>query len=186
MKVMFISDIHGSYYWANRAIEKYHEEKADKLIILGDILYHGPRNDLPKNYNCKKVIALLNPLKKDIIAVRGNCDSEVDTLVLDMPIQAPYTYVVAEGLKIVTTHGHYVETDEAKDKMAKALKADIFISGHVHINVLEKRGNTVFLNPGSPSLSKREDNRATVAVLEDKTIKIIDIDTDEVIMTLTL
>ena len=68
MKVMFISDIHGSYYWANKAIEKYHEEKADKLIILGDILYHGPRNDLPKDYNCKKVIALLNPLKKDIIA----------------------------------------------------------------------------------------------------------------------
>ena len=80
MKVMFISDLHGSYYWANRAIEKYHEEKADKLIILGDILYHGPRNDLPKNYNCKKVIALLNPLKKDIIAVRGNCDSEVDQI----------------------------------------------------------------------------------------------------------
>ena len=82
MKVMFISDIHGSYYWANKAIEKYHEEKADKLIILGDILYHGPRNDLPKDYNCKKVIALLNPLKKDIIAVRGNCDSEVDQMVL--------------------------------------------------------------------------------------------------------
>ena len=134
----------------------------------------------------KKLAEKLNACSMPVVICRGNCDSEVDTLVLDMPIQAPYTYVVAEGLKIVTTHGHYVETDEAKDKMAKALKADIFISGHVHINVLEKRGNTVFLNPGSPSLSKREDNRATVAVLEDKTIKIIDIDTDEVIMTLTL
>lgn len=79
-----------------------------------------------------------------VVICRGNCDSEVDTLVLDMPIQAPYTYVVAEGLKIVTTHGHYVETDEAKDKMAQALKADLFISGHVHINVLEKEAIRYF------------------------------------------
>ena len=97
MKVMFISDIHGSYYWANKAIEKYHEEKADKLVILGDILYHGPRNDLPKNYNCKKVIALLNPLKKDIIAVRGNCDSEVDQMVLDFPMRSDYALMDVDG-----------------------------------------------------------------------------------------
>ena len=164
MKIGIISDTHGCHERWSLAYDKYFKD-ADMIIHAGDVLYHGPRNPM---------------------LVRGNCDSEVDTLVLDMPIQAPYTYVVAEGLKIVTTHGHYVETDEAKDKMAQALKADLFISGHVHINVLEKRGNTVFLNPGSPSLSKREDGRATVAVLEDKKISIIDINTDEVIMSLTL
>ena len=165
MKIGIISDTHGCHERFSLAFDKYFKD-ADMIIHAGDVLYHGPRNPMLSDYNPAKLAA--------------------STLILDMPIQAPYTYVVAEGLKIVTTHGHYVETDEAKDKMAKALKADIFISGHVHINVLEKRGNTVFLNPGSPSLSKREDNRATVAVLEDKTIKIIDIDTDEVIMTLTL
>ena len=82
MKVMFISDIHGSYYWANRAIEKYHEEIADKLIILGDILYHGPRNDLPKDYAPKQVISMLNEMKNQIYAVRGNCEAEVDQMVL--------------------------------------------------------------------------------------------------------
>ena len=76
MKVMFISDIHGSYYWANKAIEKYHEEKADKLVILGDILYHGPRNDLPKDYAPKQVISMLNEMKNQIYAVRGNCEAE--------------------------------------------------------------------------------------------------------------
>ena len=147
MKIGIISDTHGCHERWSLAYDKYFKD-ADMIIHAGDVLYHGPR--------------------------------------LDMPIQAPYTYVMAEGLKIVTTHGHYVETDEAKDKMAQALKADLFISGHVHINVLEKRDNTVFLNPGSPSLSKREDGRATVAVLEDKKISIIDINTDEVIMSLTL
>ena len=112
MKVMFISDIHGSYYWANKAIEKYHEEKADKLIILGDILYHGPRNDLPKDYNCKKVIALLNPLKKDIIAVRGNCDSEVDQMVLDFPMRSDYALMDVDQHHFFMTHGHLFNEDQ--------------------------------------------------------------------------
>ena len=185
MKIGIISDTHGCHERFSLAFDKYFKD-ADMIIHAGDVLYHGPRNPMLSDYNPAKLAEKLNACSMPVVICRGNCDSEGYTLVLDMPIQAPYTYVVAEGLKIVTTHGHYVETDEAKDKMAKALKADIFISGHVHINVLEKRGNTVFLNPGSPSLSKREDNRATVAVLEDKTIKIIDIDTDEVIMTLTL
>ena len=185
MKIGIISDTHGCHERFSLAFDKYFKD-ADMIIHAGDVLYHGPRNPMLSDYNPAKLAEKLNACSMPVVICRSNCDRVVDTLVLDMPIQAPYTYVVAEGLKIVTTHGHYVETDEAKDKMAKALKADIFIYGHVHINVLEKRGNTVFLNPGSPSLSKREDNRATVAVLEDKTIKIIDIDTDEVIMTLTL
>ena len=185
MKIGIISDTHGCHERWSLAYDKYFKD-ADMIIHAGDVLYHGPRNPMLDDYNPAKLAEKINACPMPVVICRGNRDSEVDTLVLDMPIQAPYTYVVAEGLKIVTTHGHYVETDEAKDKMVQALKADLFISGHVHINVLEKRDNTVFLNPGSPSLSKREDGRATVAVLEDKKISIIDINTDEVIMSLTL
>ena len=93
MKLMFISDIHGSSLYAQKAIDTYKQEKADKLIILGDILYHGPRNDLPEEYAPKKVISLLNAYKKDIIAVRGNCDAEVDQMVLDFPIRSDFATV---------------------------------------------------------------------------------------------
>ena len=105
------------------AFDKYFKD-ADMIIHARDVLYHGPRNPMLSDYNPAKLAEKLNACSMPVVICRGNCDSEVDTLVLDMPIQAPYTYVVAEGLKIVTTHGHYVETDEAKDKMAKALKAD--------------------------------------------------------------
>ena len=99
---------------------------------------------------------------------------------------SPYAYVVWEGRRIIVTHGDAVMTDAEKDQAAKHLKADLFISGHVHINVLEKRGNTVFLNPGSAALSKRPDGRNTVAVLEDGTIRIFDIDTGDVLHELAL
>ena len=97
MKLMFISDIHGSSLYAQKAIDTYKQEKADKLIILGDILYHGPRNDLPEEYAPKKVISLLNAYKKDIIAVRGNCDAEVDQMVLDFPIRSDFATVDVDG-----------------------------------------------------------------------------------------
>ena len=185
MKIGIISDTHGCHKRWSLAYDKFFKD-ADMIIHAGDVLYHGPRNPMLEDYNPAKLAEKINQCPMPVVICRGNCDSEVDTLVLNMPIQAPYTYVVANGLKIVTTHGHYVESDEAKDKMAESMKADLFITGHVHINVLEKRGNTVFLNPGSPSLSKREDKRSSVAVLEDDTIKIFDIDTEEVIMSLTL
>ena len=185
MKIGIISDTHGCHERWSLAYDKFFKD-ADMIIHAGDVLYHGPKNPMLEDYNPAKLAEKINQCSMPVVICRGNCDSEVDTLVLNMPIQAPYTYVVANGLKIVTTHGHYVESDEAKDKMAESMKADLFITGHVHINVLEKRGNTVFLNPGSPSLSKREDKRSSVAVLEDDTIKIFDIDTEEVIMSLTL
>ena len=151
MKVMFISDIHGSYYWANRAIEKYHEEKADKLIILGDILYHGPRNDLPKDYNCKKVIALLNPLKKDIIAVRGNCDSEVDQMVLDFPMRSDYALMDVDQHHFFMTHGHLFNEDQLP------LLNEIYI-----------------LNPSSISLPKEGTNSYGIYENDCFTIKTFD------------
>lgn len=185
MKIGIISDTHGCHERWSLAYDKYFKD-ADMIIHAGDVLYHGPRNPMLADYNPAVLAEKINACPMPVVICRGNCDSEVDTLVINAPIQAPYTYVVAEGLKIVTTHGHYVETDADKDKMAAALKADLFISGHVHINVLEKRGNTVFLNPGSPSLSKRKDGRQTAAVLQDGRITIYDIDTDEELMSLDL
>lgn len=111
MKLMFISDIHGSSLYAQKAIDTYKQEKADKLIILGDILYHGPRNDLPEEYAPKKVISLLNAYKKDIIAVRGNCDAEVDQMVLDFPIRSDFATVDVDGHHFFLTHGHLFDED---------------------------------------------------------------------------
>ena len=116
MKIGIISDTHGCHERFSLAFDKYFKD-ADMIIHAGDVLYHGPRNPMLSDYNPAKLAEKLNACSMPVVICRGNCDSEVDTLVLDMPIQAPYTYVVAEGLKIVTTHGHYVETDEAKDKM---------------------------------------------------------------------
>ncbi len=93
MKLMFASDIHGSLFYAEKVAEAYKNEKAEKLILLGDLLYHGPRNDLPKDYNPKGVIALLNSMKQEILAVRGNCEAEVDQMVLEFPVMAEYMNV---------------------------------------------------------------------------------------------
>lgn len=182
MKIGIISDTHGCHERWSLAYDKFFRD-ADMLIHAGDVLYHGPRNPILPDYNPALLAEKINACPMPVVITRGNCDSEVDTLVINSPIQAPYSYVVYEGLKIVTTHGHYVNTDEEKNEMAATFKADVFISGHVHITVLEKRGNTVFLNPGSPSISKRPDGRCTCAVIEDGMISIMDIDTDEVIMS---
>ena len=107
MKWMIASDIHGSEYYCNELLEAYKREKADRLLLLGDILYHGPRNDLPREYQPKKVIEQLNAYKQDIICVRGNCDTEVDQMVLEFPIMADYCVIADEGRLIYATHGHH-------------------------------------------------------------------------------
>ena len=106
MKLLIASDIHGSAYYAKKVIESFEKEKADKLLLLGDILYHGPRNDLPFEHNPKEVIALLNPLSDKILCVRGNCEAEVDQMVLDFPCLADYIIVNVDGINIFATHGH--------------------------------------------------------------------------------
>ena len=107
MKLMIASDIHGSAYYCEKMIEAYKREKADKLLLLGDLLYHGPRNDLPKDYNPKAVIAMLNAMKEDLLCVRGNCDTEVDQMVLEFPILADYCFIELDGHTIFATHGHH-------------------------------------------------------------------------------
>ena len=111
MKIMFASDIHGSAYYCRRMLEVYEASGASRLVILGDILYHGPRNDLPREYAPKEVIAMLNPLKNQIYAVRGNCDTEVDQMVLEFPILADYALLSIEGKTFYATHGHVYNQD---------------------------------------------------------------------------
>ena len=185
MKICIITDTHGHEgAWQTAFDKAFHD--ADMILHAGDVLYHGPRNPMKADCNPAGLVAMINSCPVPVIIAKGNCDSSVDASCLELPVQAPYAYVVYEGLRIIVTHGDSVMTDEEKDKMAAHLKADLFISGHIHSTVLEKRGQTVFLNPGSAALSKREDGRNTYAVLEDRTIRIYDIDTDEVLMQYTI
>ena len=106
MKIMIASDIHGSAYYCEKMLEAFSRAKADKLLLLGDILYHGPRNDLPRDYAPKKVIEMLNAVKENILCVRGNCDTEVDQMVLNFPVLAEYCILYVGSCMIFATHGH--------------------------------------------------------------------------------
>lgn len=153
MKIMIASDIHGSAYYCKKMLERYKEEKADKLLILGDILYHGPRNDLPKEYSPKDVITMLNGIKEEILCVRGNCDSEVDQMVLEFPILAEYAILYVNNHMIFATHGH--NYNDSKLPMLK--NGDILLHGHTHIPICEDRSNYTYMNPGSISIPKGQE-----------------------------
>lgn len=152
MKWMIASDIHGSAYYCERLIEAFASEKADRLLLLGDLLYHGPRNDPPRAYDPKRVIELLNPLRESILCVRGNCDSEVDQMVLAFPILADYA-VIALGSRVVfATHGHHFNPD-----VLPPLKdGDILLFGHTHVPFCEQRGGILCCNPGSAAMPKED------------------------------
>ncbi len=150
MKIMFISDIHGSYTYAKKAIDAYKKNNAEKLVILGDILYHGPRNELPEGYNCKKVIELLNQYKDNIIAVRGNCDSEVDQMVLEFMMLGDYATIDVDGHHFFLTHGHLFD----QDKLPKLKAGDVFVHGHYHVPMALKKDGIYIINPSSISLPK--------------------------------
>ena len=172
MKLLIASDIHGDLDSAEAVLAAYEREGADKLLLLGDLLYHGPRNDLPKTYAPKAVIALLNSNKEKILAVRGNCDTEVDQMVLEFPILADYAYLSLDGLTVFATHGHHHNT-QTPPPMAKG---DILLHGHTHVLKCEGFGNeNTYLNPGSVALPK-EGNPRTYMVYENRlfTVKTID------------
>ena len=161
MKLMIASDIHGSAFYCEQMIEAYKREGADKLLLLGDILYHGPRNDLPEGYAPKEVIAMLNPMKKELLCVRGNCDTEVDQMVLEFPILADYCYLNLSGdpegknsdVTIFATHGHVYNPH----KLPMLKDGDILLNGHTHIPAWEPFGReNLYLNPGSVSIPKND------------------------------
>ena len=171
MKYVFASDIHGSAYYTKALLEKFNESKAEKLILLGDLLYHGPRNDLPKDYAPKEVIAMLNPLKDKIYAVRGNCEAEVDQMVLDFPVMATHALLVLNGVTFYSTHGHIYNPEN----LPPINPGEALIYGHVHLPIAEKRGDIYILNPGSTSIPKGG-NPPSYAVLEDKHFQILTFD----------
>lgn len=152
MKLMFASDIHGSAYYAEKLIEAFNREKPERLVLLGDLLYHGPRNDLPKDYAPKKVIDILNGMKDKLLCVRGNCDTEVDQMVLDFPIMADYAVMWLDGKMLYISHGHRVNPQNPP----KLSKGDILMNGHTHIPADEVIGDFRYLNPGSVSIPKNE------------------------------
>lgn len=162
MKILIASDIHGSAYYCKALIEAFHNEKADKMLLLGDILYHGPRNDLPKEYAPKLVIEMLNNIKDKILCVRGNCDTEVDQMVLSFPILADYSVLFANERVVYATHGHkFNEKHLPSDDFN-----DIILNGHTHIPKIEEFENFVYLNSGSVSIPK-ENSPHSYMILED-------------------
>ena len=162
MKIMIASDIHGSALYCRRLIEEYENEKADRLLLLGDILYHGPRNDLPDEYAPKKVIEMLNEKKDEIFCVRGNCDTEVDQMVLKFPILADYAVLAAGNRLIYATHGHIFN----ENNLPPLKKGDILLNGHTHVPKCTEHESFVYLNPGSVSIPKENSARGYI-ILEN-------------------
>ena len=162
MKILIASDIHGSALYCERLLERYRAEGADRLLLLGDILYHGPRNDLPEGYAPKAVIAMLNPLKNELLCTRGNCDTEVDQMVLDFPILADYALIQSGERTIFATHGHNFNTE----KLPPLKTGDILLHGHTHIPVCEVHEDFIYMNPGSVSIPKQNSPHSYM-ILED-------------------
>ena len=150
MKFVIASDIHGSAYWCGKLVDLIEKEQPDKILLLGDLLYHGPRNDLPRDYAPKQVIPMLSQYKDKILAVRGNCEAEVDQMVLPFACMAPYALLWADGLNFYLTHGHH----ENPDKLPPLEPGTIFLSGHTHVKMDEVRNGIRCVNPGSVSIPK--------------------------------
>jgi putative phosphoesterase len=169
MKLMFISDIHGSLHWLEQALAKAEEEQPHTLFILGDFLYHGPRNPLPEGYNPQGVADRLNAYGKSLVAVRGNCDAEVDQMLLQFPMMGDYVMILHEGRKIYATHGHGFSIDN----LPALSPQDVFIQGHTHLPVADVKEGIVVLNPGSISLPK-ENNPNSYGILDNGEFSIKD------------
>ena len=162
MKYMIASDIHGSATHCRRMLEAYRSEKPDKLILLGDILYHGPRNDLPDGYAPKEVIAMLNPLAGELLCVRGNCEAEVDQMVLDFPVLADYAVFYVGGRMIFATHGHLF----GEKNPPKLHGDDILLCGHTHVPAHTQYEGYRYINPGSVSIPKENSPHAYMVITD--------------------
>ena len=166
MKLMIASDIHGSAYYCQKLLNRFNDEKADKLLLLGDLLYHGPRNDLPRDYDPKAVTQMLNAHKSELLCVRGNCDSEVDQMVLEFPIMADYCILYLGERMLFATHGHIHNPENPP--MLK--KGDILLNGHTHVPANITYENFTYLNPGSASMPK-EDSKPGYLIITNDTIQ---------------
>lgn len=147
MKLMIASDLHGSAYYTRLLLTAMDREQPDRLLLLGDLLYHGPRNDLPREYAPKQVIEMLNARKSQILCVRGNCEAEVDQMVLEFPVLSEFGVVFADGLTLYMLHGH-------KNLDIPVMPGDILLCGHTHVPAVRKDGDHYYVNPGSVSIPK--------------------------------
>jgi hypothetical protein len=150
MKILIASDIHGSAEYAEHFLNIVKKESPDRIILLGDLLYHGPRNNLPADYDTKRTMEILNSLKDKITAVRGNCDSEVDQMVLNFPIMNTYEIIECDGIKFFATHGHHYNPECPPP----FVEFDVMLNGHTHISKLTDCGDFYYANPGSTSIPK--------------------------------
>jgi hypothetical protein len=164
MKYMIASDIHGSEYYCKKLLEAYDGEGACRLVLLGDLLYHGPRNDLPRDYAPKAVIELLNNRKDELLCVKGNCEAEVDQMVLKFPVLADYAIIDAGDRLIFATHGHHYN----EDNLPPLREGDILLNGHTHVPKCVEHGEYVYMNPGSVSIPK-ENSYHGYMTFEDRT-----------------
>ena len=165
MKILIASDIHGSATFCRQLMERVERENPDKLLLLGDLLYHGPRNPLPEGYAPQEVYPMLNSVKQKVIAVRGNCEAEVDQMVLEFPCMGDYaTLVMPDRRTVFATHGHIF----SPDKLPELPESSLFCFGHIHTKMLEKRGDIYILNPGSVTAPK--DGSRSYAMLEDAAV----------------
>ena len=158
MKIMIASDIHGSARYCRELIGAYEREGAHRLLLLGDILYHGPRNPLPDEYDPREVADMLNEMRDRIICVRGNCDSEVDGMVLDFPITAESVILFAGDTLVYATHGHHC----GENNPPPHRQGDIILTGHTHVPKCVDHGDYIYLNPGSISIPKEDSPRGYI------------------------
>ena len=150
MKIMIASDLHGSAYYCEKLLEAWKKEQPEKLLLLGDLLYHGPRNDLPKDYAPKQVISMLNGIKDEILCVRGNCEAEVDQMVLEFPVLADYCIIYEGTHMLFATHGHV----HNEKNVPPLKKGDILLHGHTHVPKCTVHEDYIYMNPGSVSIPK--------------------------------
>lgn len=169
-KFMFASDLHGSLTYGKMVFEKFEEEKPEKLILLGDLLYHGARNDLPDGYSTKGLTALLNEYKEHLLCVRGNCDSEVDQMVLEFPMMADYMMMYVDGHDWIVTHGHVFD----ETKMIPHTLSTVLLHGHTHLKITDKYDDFYYINPGSTSIPK-DDEKHSYMIYENGTFIIKDL-----------
>lgn len=181
---MFASDLHGDMYCTARMLDEFDREGADKLILLGDLLYHGPRNDLPPVYKPKIVIELLNRYKDKLLCVRGNCDAEVDDMVLDFPIMADYGWLLLNGKSVYITHGHHIGENNVKDLP----EGSILIIGHTHLYANREIEKGIrYLNPGSVTLPKEGNEKTYMTYsFEDSTFRIKTLEGGKVVSEYTI
>jgi len=175
MKLMIASDIHGSAKWCRRMIEAWKTEQPDKLLLLGDILYHGPRNDLPEEYAPKQVIAMLNEMADELLCVRGNCEAEVDQMVLSFPVMADYCALWLDGHTVYATHGH----THGEDNPPPLKPGDVLLCGHTHVPTLNRHDTFTYVNPGSTSIPKNG-SAHSYAMLENGVFSWKNLETGEV------